>query len=107
MHTTHNLIFSNAQNMNTVKDNSIDLVVTSCVYPIIELWDSLFTELNPEIGTALSNEKGSIAFELMHLELDKIWNEVNRVLIPGGIVCINIGDAVRSIGKNFQLYPPL
>jgi DNA modification methylase len=105
MHTTHDLIFENAQNMKTVEDNSISLVVTSCVYPIIELWDTLFMELNPEIETALSNKKGSIAFELMHKELDKIWNEVHRVLIPGGIACINIGDAVRTIGNNFQLYP--
>ena len=41
----------------------------------------------------------------MHLELDKVWGEVVRVLKAGGICCINIGDAVRTIGKNFQLYP--
>ncbi len=104
MQTTHDLILENAQNMSMVEDNSIDLVVTSCVYPIIELWDDLFTKLNPEIGVALSNDNGSTAFELMHKELDKIWDEVHRVLIPGGIACINIGDAVRTIGKDFQLY---
>ncbi len=104
MRTTHELIIANAQKMNTVKENSVALVVTSCVYPIIELWDSLFIKLNPEIETALSNNKGMLAFELMHQELEKIWDEVYRVLIPGGIACINIGDAVRTIGRNFQLY---
>ncbi len=105
MLTTHDLVLENAQNMNSVENLSIDLVVTSCVYPIIELWDTLFTELNSEIGTALSNSNGLLAFELMHKELDKIWEEVHRVLIPGGIACINIGDAVRTIGKDFRLYP--
>ena len=47
---------------------------------------------------------GLFAFELMHIELDKVWNEVFRVLKEGGIACINIGDATRTINKNFQLY---
>ena len=104
MHTTHELFFENAQKMETVKDNSIALVVTSCVYPIIELWDSQFSKINPDIETALLNNNGMVAFELMHKELDKIWDEVYRTLIPGGIACINIGDAVRTIGKDFHLY---
>jgi DNA modification methylase len=41
----------------------------------------------------------------MHAELEKIWREVVRVVKPGGIVCINIGDATRKIGNNFQLFP--
>ncbi|MHA2095793.1 MAG: DNA-methyltransferase [Candidatus Hodarchaeales archaeon] len=104
MNTTHDLLFENAQNMKNMKEESIALVVTSCVYPIIELWDSLFSKLNPEIEIALLNSEGKVAFELMHKELDKIWDQVYRVLIPGGIACINIGDAVRTIGKEFQLY---
>jgi DNA modification methylase len=30
---------------------------------------------------------------------------VHRVLKPGAIACINIGDAVRKIGDDFMLYP--
>jgi DNA modification methylase len=45
------------------------------------------------------------AFERMHAALDPVWAEVHRVLIPGGIACINIGDAVRKIGDDFMLYP--
>jgi DNA modification methylase len=41
----------------------------------------------------------------MHQELDKVWTEVERVLIPGGFACINIGDATRTINGDFSLYP--
>jgi DNA modification methylase len=40
----------------------------------------------------------------MHGELDKVWAEINKVVVPGGIVCINIGDATRTINSNFSLY---
>ncbi|MHA1652284.1 MAG: DNA-methyltransferase [Candidatus Helarchaeota archaeon] len=90
--------------MNEINDESIDLVVTSPPYPMIEIWDNLFSQLNPIIADYLKNGKGSKAFELMHQELDKTWNELFRVLKDGGIVCINIGDATRKIGNVFQLF---
>jgi DNA modification methylase len=40
----------------------------------------------------------------MHLELDKVWEEVSRVTKLGGWVAINIGDSTRKIGDYFQLY---
>ncbi|MFM6984984.1 MAG: DNA methyltransferase [Chitinophagaceae bacterium] len=43
-------------------------------------------------------------FELMHQELDKVWKECFRVLTEGGFLCINIGDATRTINGNFKLY---
>ena len=52
----------------------------------------------------IAQSKGSEAFELMHLELDKVWNEVNRVVKKGGFVCVNIGDATRTLGENFNLF---
>lgn len=91
--------------MKEIEFNSVDLVVTSPPYPMIELWDPLFSKSNPKIEQALNDQDGSYAFELMHQELDKVWNEVYRVIKTGGIVCINVGDAVRTIGKKFQLYP--
>jgi modification methylase len=45
------------------------------------------------------------AFELMHRELDRVWNEVFRVLKTNGFACINIGDATRKLGDDFCLYP--
>ena len=102
--TTHNIIIGAAQNMEQIKDNSIELVVTSPPYPMIEMWDEIMAKQNPEIQVALDDKDGVRAFELMHMELDKVWAEVERVLIPGGFVCINIGDSARTIGGNFALY---
>ncbi|MBA6152966.1 site-specific DNA-methyltransferase [Gelidibacter gilvus] len=91
--------------MHNIDSNSIDLVVTSPPYPMIEMWDDIMASQNPKIATALSNNDSQLAFELMHLELDKIWKEVARVLKSGGFACINIGDATRTINSNFALYP--
>lgn len=84
---------------------SVDLVVTSPPYPMIEMWDASFARLNPSIGEALHEQDGYHAFELMHSELDRVWIELDRVLRDGGIACINIGDATRTIGNRFRLYP--
>ncbi len=105
MQTTHQIYFNNAKSMSALPVSSIDLVVTSPPYPMIEMWDDLFADQYPSIGDALKNRKGLLAFELMHNLLDEIWNEVYRVLIPGGTACINIGDAARTIDGNFMLYP--
>lgn len=104
MKTDHKIINNNSQQMNELENNSIDLVVTSPPYPMIEMWDETFSNLNPKIKKELKNKNGCRAFELMHQELNKTWNEVHRVLKPGGIACINIGDATRKIGNQFQLY---
>ena len=103
--TEHKIIIGAAQKMEQVKENSIALVVTSPPYPMIEMWDEIMSKQNPQIKNALENNDGSLAFELMHVELDKIWAEVKRVLIPGGFACINIGDSTRTINGDFALYP--
>ena len=41
----------------------------------------------------------------MHDYLAKVWGETYRVLVDGGIACINIGDATRSINGKFKLFP--
>jgi DNA modification methylase len=105
MKTEHKVFFSNSNNMKSLPDNSIDLVVTSPPYPMIEMWDAIFSAMNPEIQEMIAKSDGKQAFKLMHNELDQIWKECTRVLKSGGIICINIGDATRKIGKNFALYP--
>ena len=40
----------------------------------------------------------------MHVELDKVWRELGRVLKPGAFACINIGDATRTLAGRFRLY---
>ena len=105
METTHKVYFENSFDMCELESNSIDLMITSPPYPMIEMWDLLFSSLNDEIRQALEEKDSKRAFNLMHEELDKVWKEVARVLKLGGIVCVNIGDANRKIGENFQLFP--
>jgi DNA modification methylase len=102
--TEHRIIFTDSRDLRSVQDNSVDLVVTSPPYPMIEMWDSTFSSLNPLIANTLDANEGPSAFELMHQELDKVWEHCHRILRPGSIACINIGDAVRTIGGDFRIY---
>jgi DNA modification methylase len=104
MKTVHEIFFKNAGSMEDIPNKSVDLMITSPPYPMIEMWDKIFSKENPVIGEALENKDGVTAFELMNKELDIVWKEVYRVLKDGGIACINIGDATRKIGDEFKLY---
>lgn len=104
MKTEHKIHYSDARNMKEIPDASVDLMITSPPYPMIKMWDEIFSEQNPEIKKSLNDNNGGLAFELMHKELDKVWNETFRVLKNGGIACINIGDATRTLKDVFQIY---
>jgi DNA modification methylase len=104
MITAHQVIFKDSKQMKELPDESVDLVVTSPPYPMIGMWDRIFTRQNEKIGQVLKKKDGPAAFELMHRELDKVWDELFRVLKEGGIACINIGDATRTINGRFVLY---
>jgi DNA modification methylase len=71
---------------------------------MIEMWDDVFISMAPEVKNRLEKGEGDDAFELMHRELDKVWNCLARAAKDGSFVCINIGDATRTIGGEFQLY---
>jgi DNA modification methylase len=43
--------------------------------------------------------------EAMHETLARTWREAYRVLVDGGIACINIGDATRTVNSKFRLFP--
>lgn len=104
MESIHKIYYQNSNNLSNIESNSVDLIVTSPPYPMIEMWDKIFSAQNPSIKDALNNHHEQKAFEKMHQELDKIWNELFRVLKDGAIACINIGDATRTINKKFQLF---
>lgn len=67
--TTHIILNCNSNNLKSLNDKSVHLIVTSPPYPMIEMWD-----------------------------------ECDRILVDNGFVCINIGDATRTIEENFQLF---
>jgi len=60
---------------------------------MIPQWDALFRALGAE------------DYEGMHRVLSGAWSECRRTLVPGGILAINIGDALRSLGGEFRLWP--
>ncbi len=114
--TSHKVVFGDSRSMKELKDKSVHLVVTSPPYPMIEIWDNQFMMLDKRIDESWrtleeskdDQEKIFLAtriFDLMHENLSLTWKEVYRVLVDGGIACINIGDAARSIGNIFQLFP--
>ena len=105
MKTTHNILFQDARDLKEIPSESVDLVVTSPPYPMIEMWDEMFSRQNPEIQKALACGDGKQAYALMHEVLDAVWSEVFRVLKEGRFACINIGDATRKVKDDFCLYP--
>ena len=105
MKTTHHPLIGDARHMETLPDSSVHLIVTSPPYPMVEMWDATFGEMVPETLPLLENGQGMAAFEAQHRALDAVWAECARVLKPGCFLCINIGDATRSIGGEFCLYP--
>ncbi len=102
--SSHRVHYKPAGRLEDVGSESVDLVVTSPPYPMIEMWDDDFCAEDETIRSALSDGDGRRAFELMHQQLDQVWRELNRVLKAGGIACINIGDATRTLNGVFQLY---
>ncbi|MBN2492846.1 MAG: site-specific DNA-methyltransferase [Planctomycetes bacterium] len=105
MRTRHELRVADARELGAIVDGSVHLVVTSPPYPMIEMWDGCFAALDPGIAAALAGERAAEAFAAMHAALDRVWRELHRVLVEGGIACINIGDAARTLGGNFRLHP--
>jgi len=79
------VFFKDASDMSELKDKSVGLIVTS-----------------PPYGVGMQYEKG-VSFEEHRANLEKVFSECNRVLKPGGKICINFGDietfGTRTNGK--------
>lgn len=103
MCTIHKTYIGDARLMGKTGPESVDIVVTSPPYPMIEMWDECFAEQESSIGSLIENEPDK-AFEQMHLQLDKVWKRCYDVLKDGGFLCVNIGDATRTINGKFKLY---
>lgn len=90
---SHRVIIGDSRRMGELGDRSVHLVVTSPPYPMVAIWDDFFAEAEAH------------NYSQMHNYLDQVWAEVERVLVPGGLACINIGDATRTRDGVFRLYP--
>ncbi len=112
MQTNHKVILGNSQKMTEISSGSVELMVTSPPYPMIEMWDELFCKADPKIeelfhkfGADSGDGIVRLIYSAMHDYLGKVWAETYRVLVDGGIACINIGDSTRTLKGKFQLYP--
>lgn len=101
----HKIINSSSADLSFIPDGSVQLIVTSPPYPMIEMWDEIFFAQNPEIREDFQREDYTAAYRKMHDILNRAWEECHRVLSDNGFVCINIGDATRTLGKEFRLFP--
>ena len=68
MSTTHRIVYDNSSQLLGIKDESVDLVVTSPPYPMVSMWDEMFGELNQEISNMMKSGEYDTQFELMHKE---------------------------------------
>lgn len=86
--TTHRLIQGDARSLPYLGNESIHLVVTSPPYWTLKRYNE-----NP-------NQLGHVSdYEVFLQELNKVWEEVYRVLVPGGrLVCV-VGDICLSRKK--------
>lgn len=98
--TRHIFYNKNSTDLSEIRDKSVNLIVTSPPYPMIEMWNECFTSQDKRIDLCDYDN----AYSKMHELLDKVWRECDRVLADNGFICINIGDAVKNCNGNFKVY---
>ncbi len=86
-------MLGDARRLAGVDAGSIHLVVTSPPYPMIPQWDDLFRAL------------GADDYEGMLRVLADAWRACRRALVPGGILAVVIGDALRRTDDGFRIWP--
>ncbi len=95
--TTHRVILGDSRRMPEVADESVHLVVTSPPYANLKQY---------EPGNL--NQLGDIDdYDKFLDELDKVWAECARILVPGGRICCIVGDVnvARTNGGRHHVLP--
>jgi len=103
--TYHRLVPGDARDLSVLDDASVQLICTSPPYPMIQMWDALFADLDGQVAVHLEAEEAWPAWEAMHKQLDRTYEEAYRVLEPGCFAVVNMGDATRTVAGDFQLFP--
>ena len=84
----HELHRGDARDLSTIEEESVELVVTSPPY---------FDIKDYENGTGGDDQLGDCTdFERFTEELDTVWEQCYEKLVPGGRMCIVVGDVLRS-----------
>lgn len=91
--TRHSLHLGDARDLSWIPDDSVHLVVTSPPY-----WTLKEYRNTP-------GQMGHIQdYEQFLDELDKVWAECERVLVPGGRICCVVGDVClprKKFGRHY------
>lgn len=93
--TTHELRCGDARDLSSIASESVHLVVTSPPY-----WTLKAYEPNESQMGAIKN------YETFLTELDRVWAECARVLVPGGRICCVVGDVCvprKREGRHYVL----
>lgn len=94
--TTHELRLADARDLNGIPDASVHLVVTSPPYWTLKQYEGSRGQL------------GDLEdYEEFLVELDRVWRECARVLVPGGRVVCVVGDVCvpRKRGGRHYVMP--
>jgi len=83
--TRHELVLGDARNLSAIPDASIQLVVTSPPYWTLKQ----YARVEGQLGDVTD-------YGRFVRELDQVWAECLRVLVPGGRLIINVGDVCLS-----------
>lgn len=95
--TTHRVILGDSRRMPEIADESVHLVVTSPPYANLKQY---------EPGNL--DQLGDIEdYDKFLDELDKVWAECARILVPGGRICCIVGDVnvARTNGGRHHVLP--
>ena len=96
--TRHEMFLGDARDLQAKSDQSVHLVVTSPPYFNLKSYAS--DAGGRQLGR-IDNYKGFLD------ELDRVWRECKRVLVPGGRICCVIGDILipRRRGGRHRVLP--
>lgn len=93
--TTHTIYEADSRDLSVLPDESVHLVVTSPPYAALKRYEEHPAQL------------GHIEdYEAFLVELDKVWAECARVLVPGGRIACVVGDVCvprRQGGRHYVL----
>ncbi|MFD1599342.1 DNA-methyltransferase [Halobellus rarus] len=84
----HDLYLGDARDLSMVDDESVELVVTSPPY---------FNLKDYENGTGGEDQLGDIDdYTHFNEQVDQVWKNCFDKLVPGGRMCVVVGDVLRS-----------